>query len=291
MVKDYDVVVVGGGLFGGCAAHALKRAGRRVAVVDDGRALSGSKPSACLMKPSWMMRLSTEVKDAGFQLLDSLFGLQELEFDVVLPRPGSRRQIVQHKVLRVEPRSVMDFAKFDTYKGTATSVARGGVLLSTQVELSCNLVVVAAGVWTDKLLKSGRLSRLRGAQGVSFLASPPGDELADRHNTIRPWLPFKQVVAFRIPNHDHWWIGDGTSVKCSSWSEEREEACQQRCAEELGLTYPELSRHVGIRPVIKGADPCLLEEVEEDVWALTGGGKNGTIAAGWAASKLVELTS
>jgi glycine/D-amino acid oxidase-like deaminating enzyme len=47
----------------------------------------------------------------------------------------------------------------------------------------------------------------------------------------------------------------------------------------------------GLRPYVPGAKPCVLAEPHPGLWVVTGGAKNGTAAAGWAARKLSEALS
>lgn len=274
-----DAVVVGGGLFGATIAKALRAQGRSVKVVDDRRPMSGSAPSACLMKPSWFSGLGKGVADAGLRMLSDLYGLQEIEFTI---RPGGLRS----KVYRVNPAAVLDLGDMhvqDTVSSIRYSDDSGphGVGLARGGWLDADLVVVAAGIWCRELMQVPNLKALRGT-AWRF----PGEF----QPTINVWAPYKQLVAFQ-ERPGTIWCGDGSALKPESWTTEREHKSRVRCANFVEQPEELAQPMVGDRPYVQGAKPCLLEERESGIWLATGGAKSGTIAAGWAASRILEATS
>jgi glycine/D-amino acid oxidase-like deaminating enzyme len=138
-------------------------------------------------------------------------------------------------------------------------------------------VVVAAGIWTELLLPE---VKQRGLAGMAFLW--PGEKIEVPF--VRPWAPFKQIVAFN--REDGLWAGDGTSIVWKNWSVKHEEATWRRCTSAVGVEA-EPARIFGVRPY-HSMKPCYLGEVRPRLWVATGGAKNGTLAAGWCAHELVE---
>ena len=75
-----DAIIVGGGLFGAIIAKALRADGHEVLVIDRGERYAGSKPAACLMKPSWFSSLGRKVHVPALRLLGDLYDIKNIEF-------------------------------------------------------------------------------------------------------------------------------------------------------------------------------------------------------------------
>ena len=103
-------------------------------------------------------------------------------------------------------------------------------------------------------------------------------------NRISVWAPYKQLVRFSC-NGFHW-AGDGTAILEKNWDGLREEQSTKRISDFVGQGGGEV--RIGVRPFAQTSDPAALEEIAPGLWSLTGGGKNGTAAAGWAAARLLE---
>ena len=280
-----DVAVIGAGLFGATIAKSLANAGRSVMVLDDKRPLSGSGPSGCLMKPSWFSALGSKVYDPALEtLVDAHGDIVDIVFTLrpsgvkttVHWIPASRvTSFVTSGVEFLERKVTEIVGRVVTFK--RPSVGGWGTPETHEFEL----VVVAAGYWCNELLHVPNLS---GKQGVSFLGVGHLTE-----NFIRPWAPYKQAVGYNLPGLQQFWTGDGTAILPKNWTAERQQKSLERMQGMVG-TQP-LVPKVGIRPYVKGAKPCLLEEFSPGVWLATGGAKNGMIAAGWAAHEIVRKTS
>lgn len=267
-----DAIVVGAGLFGSTIARALMDAGMRVEVVDDARPLSGSRPSACLMKPSWFSGLGKDVHEPSLTLLDHLYGLQELVFEVW---PIRKRQTV----FRVDPLKVLDWGSLVWHRATAVEVGPSHVGLDNGDRLEARRIIVAAGYWCGQLLQG---VHIQGKQGISYSARGTLER-----NIIKPWAPYKQSVSFQ--SDPGWiWVGDGTAIKPKNWTDEREEKTLNRCADLVGQARDDLLPARGIRPYVPKVKPCLLERRPDGIWLATGGAKNGMVAAGWAASEILR---
>lgn len=266
---EFDVVIVGAGLFGSIIAKALTIAGRSVMVFDDTRPDAGSLPAACLMKPSWLTSLGKPVSDASLAILDRLYGLQTVQF-----RAGPLRT----KVFWVPPTAILNTASICASVLRLTKRDKGWwVYLRAGEQVSARMVVVAAGVWSSLLVPE---VQQKGLAGIAFLW--PGKQLDQPF--IKVWAPYKQVVGFN--RGDGVWVGDGSAILRQNWTEDHAGRSEKRC--ELGFdTKPK--RLFGIRPyhVMK---PCYLSQVKPNLWVATGGAKNGTLAAGWCAHEIVRLT-
>lgn len=218
------------------------------------------------MKPSWLSKMGKANVDKSFAVLDRLYGLKTVELWV-----GPVKVAAQW----VNPDVVMADGP-DRQFGKVIEVGSGYVKLSEpgHFTLRARHVIVAAGAWTSHLIPSVKVV---GKVGVSVrLDQPPAD------NRIDPWAPYKQLVRFAAEGFA--WAGDGTAILDKNWTPDRLQQSANRIFKFAGLGEV----REGIRPYVDTPDPAALEEVLPGLWSLTGGGKNGTAAAGWAAAQLVE---
>lgn len=290
-MEDADVLIIGAGLFGTIIGDWLRRGGRNVTIVDAERPHAGSGPAACIMKSSWLTSMSKREQDASMMVLDKLYGVQELKAKVNFG--------AQVKVYWVPPRDILKPGRYTTARVSAIGMDREGPLWKKGIEgpgwaetYRAKTIIVAAGVWSGQLCS---VPNLTGTKGVAFTwnvsnFSGPGDALPPGlpPPAIRVWAPYKQLLSVqRAP--DELWVGDGTAVKPDSMDLDRVNACLKRCSEFVGLPASEAKHHLGIRPTIKGLKaPAHIEQVLPNIWVATGGAKNGTAGAGWAAYKLGE---
>jgi glycine/D-amino acid oxidase-like deaminating enzyme len=275
----HDAVIVGGGLFGQIIAAGLRSQGRDVLVLDRGEKEAGSRPAACLMKPSWFSGLGKDVFEPSLQLLDQLYGVRDLQFQLWPTRALATVHWCDPKMILAP----------ETRAENVVAVRPGQVETERGEIISARLVVVAAGVWVQELLAQYPQQAQKGA---AYL----WPDLPSGHNPnfISPWAPYRQLVGF--DRGDGYWMGDGTAIKAANWTPDRETMTYQRCASAIGrIGFLDLEtgfarKMVGMRPYAKGHKPCLLEEVQPGLWVASGGAKNGTLAAGWAAHRIMEAT-
>lgn len=278
------VAVVGAGLFGAIAAKALHQAGHQVSVLDSSLPNAGSPPAACLMKPSWFSGMGAAAQ-ASLELLGRLYRLEEISFKV-----GP----VTAPVHWIDPRSILAEAR-ETRRDyffspeQVNGVEPDGTLYIGPHKETFDHVVLAMGNHTG-IIPWRRRPDVRPQAGVAFLF--PNAQI--RQPFISPWAPYKQIVAFN--RGDGLWISDGTALKPESLTEERINVSYNRCLNalrggrehQIWGSMDESRRLVGHRPYVKDAKPAYCETWEEGrVTVITGGAKNGTIAAGWCAWKLL----
>lgn len=148
-------------------------------------------------------------------------------------------------------------------------------------------VVFATGQWASQEDRT-LAGRLEGKGGWSFLF-----EGQVERPFITPWAPYKQLVGFNI-TPDRVWVGDGSALKASSMTPERELASLSRCSDALcdarGVDRVRLAQKLtGFRPYVKGLkEPAYISQVGPRHTVVTGGSKNGTLGAAWAAFKIAE---
>jgi glycine/D-amino acid oxidase-like deaminating enzyme len=271
-----DVIVVGCGIVGATITKSLLAAGMDVLTIDDNRPLSGTIPSGGHLKPSWFGSMPKKEYEPALKLLDDVWGLKEEAFVV---RPTS----LQTTVYRVDTDEVIKTPRtIATVSDIVTTGQYPEVTFGDEVE-HCRHLVVCAGVWCGVLLPN---INVVAKQGVSFRIKTKLDK-----PFVKPWAPYKQVVAHQQKPFEVW-VGDGSALLEANWTPERTEECLYRCNRALGTTGAPMRTLVGLRPYCKtGNDPCLFRRVTPKTWLVTGAGKSGTIAAGWAATKILkELT-
>lgn len=264
------VGIVGGGLFGSIIADELTSLGAQVSVFDANYEFAGSKPAACLMKPSWFSSLGPEMYDPALKLLDRLYGIQDIPFYTGLG--------ITAKVHWVNPKKIMPWPskrRYEFVQGEVVHVGRDTKNINFKVNGQTetrffDLIVVAAGVWTQKLIAEAEQKALR---GVSFYFSGQTDP------AINVWAPYKQLVKFNISENEVW-CGDGSAILRQNFDNARLEQSLDRAKRFNGGENPRY-HIIGDRPYVKGKG--LVQEVSPKVWVASGGAKNGTLLAAWAA--------
>lgn len=266
-MSQHDVVVIGAGLFGSIIAAELRRQGASVVVLDDHRPDAGSKAAGCVIKPSWVSSMKGPQLDEALELLNTLYGVEDVDFTV---RPSG----LVTRAHRVEPSRILAPPDLE-YTVDAIhgwGVMAGGVALEAR-----RGIVLAGGIWTPKLALGVDVV---GKYGWSWRGP-----LVERPE-IRAWAPYRQVVSLNFADGRSW-RGDGQALKDSSATEERRRQSFDRCFpdkdDSARLTFVR-----GARPYCDtGGAPALVER-RGRLWIATGGAKNGTVGAAWAAKKIAK---
>lgn len=275
-----DVVVVGGGLFGSAAYHALERAGCDVLMVDDMRLGRGSEPAGCLMKPSWLSSLSKEQILQSMDQLDELYGVESVPFNLLPTRS------LALDIKRVRPSQVLAPKKFHRYS-KVVSVAQVNKVVSVRTAddtyFYAKHVILACGQWGNQLAPT---LAVKAQWGWSFL----WDKVWPGPGILQPWAPYRQLIGFQI-EPSLVWSGDGTALKAESFTNDRLAVSLNRVASALGYSVEQDGPRVlaGGRPYAERTPglPCVFEQ-DRRIFLINGGAKNGTIAAGWCAAELVK---
>lgn len=268
-----NIAIVGAGLFGSVIGRVAQGMGHQVYWIDDLRPLSGSEPSAGLIKPTWLDGFGAPAK-VGLSVIDNLVGLETIKFRF----NGVANVDVHH----VNPFKLL--VRNDPYliRAEVTGVGDGWVrYIKPHGELehhNFDRVVVAAGWWTSKLLVMPRVDALKGT-AFYFCGQVP-----EAYMSL--WAPFKQLKVFNRPGNEIW-TGDSTGMSPKTYTPARKEASYQRCQTAVStlLGYvPLLSREVsGLRPVVPGYKLGYFAPLSPKLYVSTGGGKMGTVLAGWHA--------
>ena len=268
------VGIVGSGLFGMIIARRLVDLGHIVYVYSNELPEAGSSPAACLMKPSWFAGMGRDIYEPSLKLLESQYGLMSVLF---------KANLIKTEVAWIPPRQILYDSKVQRINSTVTAVTDKGHIIIDNREHGFDVIIVAAGVWTNEILpKEYHVPRLAAKAGCAYLFPGQIEE-----PFISVWAPYKQIVAFNI-DFENIWVGDGTALIPASMTRERRAKSRLRCAKAIGRDPNEATEICGYRPYVAKASPCYLEEVSQHLWVVTGGAKNGTIAAGWCAHVIGE---
>lgn len=262
-MKATKAYVVGGGLFGSMAARALQDKGYDVTVFDCRKSFRGSRPAGCVMKPSWMTSLDYA---EPMKYLDKTYGVIPIDFKVVGP--------IKASCFRIDPVKVLGDESLTYVRETVTEVRDGSV--TTPSGTYKGLVVVAAGVWSETLLK-GRIPEIRALTGCAILGTG-----VVKTPTIHVYAPYRQAVFFSRERNETW-FGDGTAIIAKNYTEDHTVKSVQRAKDLANIVGDPL---VGYRPYIKGKNNGLFEKLGNNLFVMTGGAKNGTILA---ASQTLQL--
>ena len=275
-----DVIVVGAGIFGQVITKALRAQGRSVIMIDNQREEAGSKPAACIMKPSWFSSMGKDVYEPSLKLLDELYGVQDIKLNLRPMKVGGK--IGSATVHWIPP---MEILGEPFCEDKVTGVSPGHVHFMGGQTWSARLVVVAAGIWTEKLLPQ---YKQQGQKGMSLL----WPKMKIEEPFVHPYAPYRQFVAFN--RGDGVWAGDGTAIKQENWTLDREYSIVSRAEGyliPLGFEPRDMQVLTGVRPYSKSHKPCLVEQVNLGLWVASGGAKNGTVAAGYCAHRISTETS
>lgn len=273
-----DAIVVGCGIVGATVSLALRKQGLDVLTIDDQRPMAGTVPSGGHLKPSWFSGMKKTEYEPAIELLDDVWGLIEEPFRM---RPTG----IETTVYRVDTEEVLATPRTVAKVSQIHHPANFPVVEFGGVSERARLLVVAAGVWCEELLgEEFGLPPIQRKRGVSFRF---GGQL--EHPFIKPWAPYKQVVAHQ-QGDDEIWVGDGSAILEQNWTDKRTRQCLGRCRSAISAGRAEPLRTLtGLRPYCKtGNDPCLLKRIGKRTWVVTGAGKSGTIGAGWAARRIVD---
>lgn len=279
-----DVIIVGAGIVGSTIAEALRAQGMDVLLLDSKEQFSGTPPSGGHLKPSWFGDMPKKDYEPAMALLDEVWGLYETDFAVT----ALGKNLKSATVWRVDTDQVVQTSK--TF-GKVTSIKYQGspsvdyeTLKGAIKTQDARWLVVAAGVWCAELLPDffppGSLQKKK---GVSFRFQGHLDR-----PFIKPWAPYKQVVAHQ-QSRDRIWVGDGSAILERNWDDKRTRKCLGRCRSALGTTDKPKEVLHGLRPYMKtGRYPCFFGQISPRSFVVTGAGKSGTIAAGWAAGRIID---
>jgi hypothetical protein len=275
-----DVIVVGGGVIGATVTKALRDImGMNVLCLDDRRAGAGTPPSGGHVVPGWLRGMPDELSVPALATLDRVWGLITEEYVV---SPGTSRT-----VHRVDTDAVVSYPITNTTCralygiATVTPAASYG----QQMLERCGLLLVCAGIWCDELIIGLTMT---GKRGVSYRV--PG--VLPHGPFIKPWAPYKQVVAHQhTPNEV--WVGDGTTILVKNWTAVVESRSRDRCmaAMSAGVNRGGYRSITGVRPYcppLVTGEPCYLAQIGPRCWIATGAGKCGTVAAGWVANRIMQ---
>src|SRR5262245_4936904 len=278
-----DLIVVGAGIIGATVAEAFHRRGEDVLIIDDGRPMAGTPPSGGHMKVGWFGKMESSEYGPAMEMMDEIWGLVSEEFLWY----KDEEIVTTNTIHRVNTDNVITYPKTT---GTVIGIKHlDNVPLVSYMSVDDvhtergHRLLVAVGAWAADLVEGLDLIQ---KQGVSFRLRGTVQPL------VRPWAPYKQVVAHQ-QNSDEVWTGDGSTIIPANWTGKRTRECLGRCQEATGITTPPTRTIVGLRAYSKKAEsePCLFKKIGKRAWVATGAGKMGTIAAGWVARRMLDAAN
>lgn len=279
MTSVVECGIIGGGIFGSIIAKKLHTIGKSIIIVDSDENKAGSKAAACLMKPSWYSSLGKEIWQPAMRQLEELYFIEEIKFQT---------KIGKVNVTWINPNSILRKTHEIAKINRVVSEYGQWFIYEKDQEIPivvCNTLILAAGIWSNNILYES------GIPLVEDLSPRTGTSFRIKGVTepkIHAYAPYRQSVKFNIsPNTI--WTGDGVANK--NYDVFHLSKSIVRCAQFVGCSETLLSATTGHRPYVKDAKPCYLKEHAPGLWVVTGGAKNGTIAAGWAAHRLGEILS
>ena len=201
----YDVIVIGGGHAGTEAAHAAARMGVRAAMVTlrrDGIGVMSCNPAIGGLGKGHLVR-EIDAMDGVMGRAADLSGIQFRLLNrrkgpaVQGPRAQADRAIYRNEVLRATENQ----SKLEIVEGEVVDfIMRGensvsGVILSNDIELTANAVVLTTGTFLNGIIHIGDISRSGGRMG-----DKPSIKLADRLKSFN--LPLGRLKTGTPPRLD-----------------------------------------------------------------------------------------
>lgn len=293
-------IVIGAGLFGQIIARGLKDLGHEVMILDNKQPEAGSPPAACLIREEWCGKLGAGVYESSMQWLEQRYPMYVKELvqwpNRVLDhaQKGKRISCTWYDPKHLMPYSKQPYTVDALVQGGNRVWGAQGRWLDNSVEqfdiLGADLVVVAAGVWSQELVPWVDLG-ITGKAGIAYLypnVTQPG--------FIVPWAPYKQIVGFH--RGDGYWVSDGSAILPRNFDAARRQQSFERCAltpkeARGGATWHgqggalDFKQLFGIRPYTKEL-PCFCREVAPKLWVAVGARKNGTLLGAYCAKKIQE---
>lgn len=278
-----DVIVIGGGIIGATIAKTLLDARREVLCLDREEPLGGTAPSGGHLKPSWLGMTEDEYKP-GMEILDKTWGLIKEDFRYK-EQPTTVFRVDTDVVVGWEGKDKANVERIEQLHNYPKVLYRAKDDPTKLFEERCRLLIVAAGIWTNELLHPhGYRLDIQPKQGVSFRIT---HQLAEPF--IQEWAPYKQIVAHQ-QSATEVWMGDGTAILQKNWRDQRDDECLDRCLKVLNVKSAPYRKLHGIRPAVeKKTGICVMDHPWPRVWVVTGASKRGTIAAGVAAHKFLNM--
>lgn len=271
-----DVIIIGAGLFGSIIAKALRQTGIEAFLIDNKEEYRGSKPAACLMKPSWYSALGPETYVPAMKTLEFLYNVETIEF---------KTKISKASVKWINPKSILEIDSMQDSIQFIERTNNSWILQGQNGIYQAKHIIIAAGIWCNGILQRSNLPlapEISSLTGTAFVF-----EDCSTQPEISIWNPYKQLVKFQIEPKCAW-VGDGIASK-NYWKRDYLNQSFNRCVNFVAAPFSKVIAKTGNRPYVKQAKPCYLQSHGTNLWVVTGGAKNGTIAAGWAAQKMVEL--
>jgi glycine/D-amino acid oxidase-like deaminating enzyme len=271
------VGIVGAGLFGCIAADVCTQAGHEVTIIDSKKNEAASQCAACLLKPSWLLSISPEKLKKVYSWLDSLYGMQKIQFtmnrlktvdiDWVDPKKILNRSVIIDSVERIE----------ELKKGVRLHLITGKIM-------EFDIVLVACGVWSFELAAPEFSHLMTTKVGMALWYDK------DVEPKISVYAPYKQAIQFNImPGAT--WFGDGSATILKNFDlTEAFTKTKARAKQEFRLHPNELHHYrVGYRPFVKIKPNGFYGSLGmKRVFISTGGGKNGTVIAVLNALKFIK---
>src|SRR3990167_8197945 len=256
------LIIVGGGLAGSMLSTLAAKRGFDSLIIDSGEDWAASRASGMLTVASWI-KSHGAIGERGMELLLEHWPMQELFF----LNGSTGFHLHMDDVLCRQP--LRDKVQF---------VANGHVNTEHHGDFE-GIVVVAAGVWSSKLIQGLAMRSLAG-HSLVFKGTWPDKPV------LKMWAPYKHMKIFQWgPNLI--WYGDSIAIQERNYHPVEMELASLARARKMGL----LGSHTtlrGFRPVVKNHPSGLVERISGKLWVLTGGGKMGLTLYPALAERLLD---
>jgi len=290
--KQFDVIIVGAGLFGCMTAKLLRANNFDVLLIDSEDQYSASKCAIGIYKEGWVNGFK-EVYQQSKEVLISFDLIEELEFanmNVVLDEASKKEmfeQLLHIKCDDILNEKRMKAEVINVFNDEVTYDVECGVRIKSIAKIC---VVVAAGYKNPELLKEYQAQTIENYWGAILKVNKKID-----CNRIFQWAPYRQAVLLKT-SEDTFLFGDGTKVKNHESRTDMVEKVSARMVQHLQkiTQSSDISKITGskegIRPILpKSEKGNFFKVVDRKLISITGGGKSSSMVCGYVAKKVFEF--
>lgn len=285
-----EMAIIGAGIMGSSIFRYLQETvDIQMTIIDDNRKESGTSCCGGAIKPSKLTGLSNDDNRTVLEVLEACFGMEPVRFNI---KPSGGIIKVDTYLLNMENvdavRSCENF-----YEGTVSQIIPENngnrIVFADGSELLAERTIISNGAWVSEILPEYK-EKIYSKKGITYIF-PISEELPEQ-SFVKTWAPYKQVTVHPLKRYGgtFLWTGDGTAVKQENWTSNHSREALKRVRGALDVSVQPYNVILGLRPFSKGKEkPCLIEEIMDNTWVVTGAGKFGAISAGWAGNHFKQL--
>lgn len=288
--EHYDVIIIGGGLWGCMIQKYFNHRNISTLIIDNQEPMAGSKCAVGVFTENWLNKISNFIPNS-FEVIEELVGINNADF---LDNDQSSPIKPKKQLFFINPHEIIN-EKF--YKARVYLVRDKTVFFKKKkqnLEITAKkAVIISAGFWTNLLLNQSNYFDapiLDRVWGMNYEISTAKKQ----KNHYWTWAPYKHALGAYFKNQKILKFSDGSTVKNPKVSDQRMAKVEGRLKDHFTSLYPDLksekiTKLEGIRPYLKHNEFKYISQHDKHLFSATGARKNGVVLSGYIAWKLYEV--